>query len=154
MNIAKPLPLIVATLVLIALAKRALSLTPYMAGASFSYLMMICGVLYRMKRIPHATFMAMAIGIDLTLVLVLELQRHAVETALKFSLTPLQQAHIGASTVATILYFPLVALGVRGLKRKLGARGRSWHMGIGIAAFVFRTLGFFLMFSLLSHVKK
>ncbi len=88
--------------------------------------------------------MNFGIAIDLLLVLVLQIQRNAVHTALEFSLSPLQQAHVVASTIATVLYFPTLYLGWT-------RRSRVWHLRVGVLAFLFRTFGFILMFSLLSR---
>jgi hypothetical protein len=128
--------------------------TPYMLAASLSYSLMILGVLNRKNTRVHAPVMGTAISIDLLIVLTLEIQRHAVNTALEFSLTPLQQIHIGFSTLATVLYFPIVALGLLRLKGRTGENSAHWHKRLGVAAFIFRTSGFILMFSMLDKTMK
>lgn len=128
-------------------------LTPYMLAATFAYLLMVGGLYYRKQRQAHPKWMMAAIFLDLGIVLTLELQRHAIETALSFSLTPLQQAHIGFSSVATVLYFPVLFSGIacdRGWFKEIKNK-RQWHLKLGLTAFVFRTIGFLLMFSLLGR---
>ena len=131
----------------------ALFATPYMLIASFAYVLMLRGFQQRRQsRRSHVYYMYAAMLIDVILVLTLEVQRNAIATAIKFSLNPWQQAHIGASTLALLLYFPLLGLGLVRLKKPASsaALGR-WHMRIGIVTFVCRTLGFLLMFSMLGH---
>lgn len=123
--------------------------TGYMFVATCSYLMMIAGLMLRAQKNLHYKLMSMAILLDLSIVLILEIQRHAINTAISLKLTPLQQAHIYASSVATLLYIPIVILGILSLQ---GYKIKpSWHKRLGIAAFVFRTLGFILMFSLIGR---
>ena len=125
--------------------------TPHMAFATCSYGLLILGLLLRQHPKAHATLMSLGIVGDLGLVLLLEVQRGAINTAVSFTLSPLQQAHIGMSTLATVLYFPTLYLGIQRL-RGLGDRTtRSRHLTFGLLALVFRTLGFIFMFSLLGR---
>jgi hypothetical protein len=123
--------------------------TPYMGVATFAYGLLNIGLIHIRKPQIHVPYMNAGILLDLSLVLLLEFQRDAINTALSFSLSPLQQAHIGASSMATILYVPILLLGWRLHFGKLGAEGRLWHRRLGIAGYIFRSLGFLLMFSLL-----
>ncbi|OQW50407.1 MAG: hypothetical protein A4S09_01035 [Proteobacteria bacterium SG_bin7] len=122
--------------------------TPFMAIATLSYSVMVAGYWQRLNRILHVRLMVSAILIDLILVLILEIQRHAIETAMSMKFGPLQQAHIFSSATATALYFPVLAMGFY-LWNNPSAKIRNWHVRIGKAAFFFRTLGFILMFTLL-----
>jgi len=138
----------VAIVVLLA-AGAGLWATPYMGFATLAYGFMNIGLMNRRHRSIHASYMLSAIALDLALVLTLELQRDAIKTAMSFSLSPLQQAHILMSSLATALYIPIVILGYRLYFGRLNALGRLWHRRLGIAGYVFRSLGFLLMFSLL-----
>ncbi len=122
----------------------------YMALASGAYFLMLSGVVLRRERTLHMALMLTAIFTDLSLVLVLELQRSAIETALSMAMSPLQQAHIFCSSLALLLYFPVVILGVKSFFASV-SRGkyRAWHMRLGLLALTFRSLGFLFMFSLL-----
>lgn len=141
--------LLLAASALAGIAKLA---TPYMFAASFAYFCMVAGVLSRADKKTHSRLMTVAIVTDLAIVLTLETQRQAVKTAIAMTLSPLQQAHIASSFLATALYFPVFYLGWRRLKGKGSPLLRRWHVGLGVAAFIFRTAGFFLMFTLLSRV--
>jgi len=123
--------------------------TPYMGFATLAYGFMNIGLMNRRHRTIHISYMISAIALDLALVLTLELQRDAIKTAISFSLTPMQQAHILMSSMATALYVPIIILGYRLYCGRLNGLGRLWHRRLGIAGYVFRSLGFFLMFSLL-----
>ena len=105
----------------------------------------------RRERTAHVTLMSLGIAGDLGLVLLLEFQRDAINTAVSFSLSPLQQAHIGVSTIATVLYIPTLYFGILRSRGALDGRGRARHLTFGLLAFLFRTLGFIFMFSLLGR---
>ena len=123
--------------------------TPYMILATLSYFVMLAGVSVR-KISPkvHTGCMAIAMLGDLGLALVLEIERGATETALSFTLGPLQQLHILHSTIAMLLYVPIAWLGFRNLK---SGTSNLWHKRLGLAAVYFRTGGFLLMFSMLKR---
>ena len=136
-------------------------ITPYMSLAAIAYTLLVAGLIFRKNRKIHPILMSAGIALDLTIVLTLQLQRDAIQTALKFSLSPLQQLHIGCSSVATALYIPVVVLGVLLLKSaQLSSKSqpdlkmkrqvwRFWHLRLAVTAFIFRSLGFLLMFSML-----
>lgn len=127
--------------------------TVYMAIAYAAYVIMVHGFLLRKQRATHVRSMVAAISIDLILVAVLQVQRHAIQTAVAFTLSPMQQTHIAFSSVAVALYFPMIYLGVKNYKGKATDAQKLWHRRLGYATFLFRTLGFITMFSQLSHVK-
>lgn len=118
----------------------------YMIWATIAYFLMVTGVVLRKRRPIHVRLMLTAIAMDLCLVGLLEVKRDAVAKALEFSMGPLQQMHIGFSTVAVALYLPVLSLGIMRLR---GVGPLDWHIRLGLAAFIFRTLGFLFMFSLL-----
>ena len=141
----------IALLAVIGVAKFA---TVFMTLATIAYFSLVTGLLLRKSRIIHARLMRFGILLDISIVLLLQIQRHAVQTALKFSLSPLQQAHIGASLVATLLYFPILYLGWTLLKNPRRSKElRPLHIRLGVTAFIFRSAGFLLMFSLLMAKK-
>lgn len=128
--------------------------TPYMTLATLAYFSMVAGILNRKNKNLHSKLMGTAVTLDLTLVLVLEFTRNAIATAAAMTLEPLQQIHIGFSTLALLLYFPIVILGIMRFRGKAtGPRSQKWHRSLGILAFIFRSLGFILMFSMLHHVQ-
>lgn len=130
--------------------------TPSMMIAGLNYFILLTGYGIR-KRQPAAHRILMTIGIlgDLALVLTLEVNRHAIHTALAFKLSFLQQAHIFVSSIATVLYLPVLLSGVAiWLSPHFEYRIdwiRSWHPRLGVGALIFRSLGFLLMFSMLNR---
>lgn len=138
----------------------ATEITVPMRVASCAYFAMLTGLLLRRNRGWHVKLMIAAIGTDLGLVLALQLQRSAIQTAITFKLNGWQQAHIGFSTAATLLYVPVLALGWRLARFKgnpssaSGAKLRDLHRRLAVPAFIFRTLGFLLMFSMLASSKR
>jgi len=127
--------------------------TPYMAAATTAYGLLTLGLYFRKQRSLHARLMGAAIGTDLAVLLVVELQRDAIKTAASLSLSGWQQAHIAFSTLAVVSYIPVAVLGVSYLLNRGAAKGRKWHMRLGVLAYACRTLGFILMFAMLDHVQ-
>ena len=122
--------------------------TVYMTIAAFNYLIILAGFLLRkVNRRIHVTLLSLGILFDLSLVLLLEFQRDAIATAVSLKLSPLNQAHIYFSSLATLLYIPMVITGIMILKKE---RCRIWHRRLGYGTIFFRTLGFLLMFSMLT----
>ena len=124
---------------------------PFMVLSTFAYLTLTTGLILRKTKLIHYKLMGLGIALDVGVGLVLEVQRHAIHTALEFSLGPLQQGHIFASTVATVMFIPIVILGVRRLKGSKSERFKFWHIRLGLTAFAFRTIGFILMFSVVGR---
>jgi hypothetical protein len=124
--------------------------TRYMTIAAFNYLLILGGFLMRNQdRRIHVRLVSLGILFDLSLVLILQFQRDAIATAMSFKLSPLNQAHIYTSSLATLLYIPQAITGYR--LRKNG-NSRKLHRVLGYLVIVFRTLGFLLMFSMIdSH---
>jgi hypothetical protein len=140
------LPIIIG---IIALSGLAFFVTPFMWLASLAYLSLCLGILARRRNThTHARLMCFGVLIDVSLVLTLQLQRDAIATAVAFTLVPLQQAHIVVSTIALILYFPVAYLGWRSWKDP-NFTARLLHRKLGVTAFILRSLGFLLMFSML-----
>lgn len=126
-------------------------MTAKMIVATVAWLMLCIGIRHRYNRSRHVPLMLGGIALDYALVIYLELTKDAIATAASFTLTGLQQTHVAVSLTAMLLYLPVMFLGVM-LYRGVGGIGvRRWHKRLGIAAFVFRTLGFFFMFSMLSR---
>ena len=93
--------------------------------------------------------MLLGISLDVGLVLFLQLTRSAVQTALKFELSVLQQTHIAFSTAALLLYPIVIYFGWRLLRNPEDSMLRRKHRKIAITCFILRTLGFLFMFSML-----
>lgn len=116
--------------------------------ATVAWLLLVLGYIARRDRSRHVPLMLSGIGIDIALVTYLQLNRGAIQTALSFRMELLQQLHIGFSTGALILYFPVLYLGIKLIGAPASALRRT-HVRIATVALVLRTVGFVLMFSML-----
>lgn len=114
--------------------------------ATFAWVLLVLGFLARKKRSRHIPLMHSAIILDVGLVLYLQVTRDAVQTAMEFSLSLPEQIHILFSTLALVLYFPVLYLGWAVVRGKSGARSK--HRKLALVTFVCRTLGFLFMFSM------
>jgi len=116
--------------------------------ASVAWLLLALGYTQRRNRKRHVPLVLAAIGMDIGLVLYLQFTRSAVQKALEFSLKILQQIHIGFSTLALLLYFPILFLGFKLLRGDRDPKTRLLHIRIATIALIARTLGFCFMFSM------
>ncbi len=147
-------PASVALTGILALAFAAPFITPYMMIATANLFLLLTGFTLRHRnRNAHATLMSLAVLSDLTLVLVLQFQRNAIQTAIAFKLSAMNQAHIFTSAAATALYIPVAVIGISLFTQKTPSNRNTMkqtlHRRIGWTVVILRTLGFFLMFSML-----
>lgn len=126
----------------------ALIFNRYIAIATLAYSLLVVGLIYRKNREFHVRMMSSGIGLDISLVLFLEVTRNAIKTATGFSLGPFQYVHIVSSTLAVLFYMPIIFSGVKMYRGQYAPWRRGTHIRIGIVAFVFRTVGFLTMFSM------
>lgn len=90
---------------------------------------------------------------DLGIVLLLQINRNAVQTAASFSLSWVAQLHIAASLIATILYLPTLFLGFQMVLRPQSrVKYLKLHKLIATGALSFRALGFCFMFAVTPSV--
>ena len=163
-NLSKPFPknfskmnatLSVALTGVLVLSIIAPYVSGYMIAATVNFFLLLSGFTLRHRnRQAHAALMSLGMLSDLSLVLVLQFQRNAIQTAVSFKLSALNQAHILTSTLASSLYIPMAMIGISLLTQKGGAnslRNKTIHRNLGWAVLTLRTLGFFLMFSMLEH---
>ncbi len=115
--------------------------------ATVAWLLLSIGLFNRHKKLIHIRCMVSGIGLDIALVLYLQLTRDAVQQAAEFSLPVLHQFHILFSTLALLLYFPILFLGFQLVKGQL--EYLALHKKLGISAYLLRSAGFVFMFSLL-----
>ena len=126
--------------------------TPYMMIATFSYSLLCMGVALRKNRGLHPYFMTTGAAIDILLVLTLEMQRSAIATAMGGKLNAAQAGHIVCSLIAVLLYIPAMIYGRRAMSQGSSPTEQT-HRYLGRIAFGLRTIGFFLMFSMLGLIK-
>lgn len=125
--------------------------TPYMALAAFSYTCMIFGIFFVQDRKMHRAVMTSVIGMDITLVLFLEVTRQAIKTTMGNSLNLFQIGHIFFSALAIVLYLATAYFGMQAYAKHTSGDA---HKKLGWCAFAARTIGFVLMFSLLEKINK
>ena len=123
-------------------------MTLYMWIATAAWLLLILGYVNQHDRQRHVPAVLLGITVDLALVLYLQVTRNAIGTAVQFKLGILEQGHIIASTIALVLYFPVLGLGFMLLRSIDRADIRLIHRRVATTALAFRTLGFLLMFSM------
>lgn len=114
--------------------------------ASVAWGFLSLGVLLCRKRTAHVVCMLFGVALDVSLVLYLQVTRNAMQTALEFRLSTLEQLHILCSSVALFLYAPTLLCAYLFYYQKKNLF--TVHKGFGYAAYGFRTLGFLFMFSI------
>lgn len=127
--------------------------SPYPWFASFAFLLLVLGfAVRRSHRDLHVGLMCGGMGLDLIIVALLEFGRDAVATAAGPGLTPWQHAHVAASTLAVLFYFPVFALGMLRWRSPASSPAyRTWHLRLGYCALACRAVGFLFMFSMLGR---
>ena len=116
--------------------------------ATLAWALLVVGFLNRRNTSQHVRFMLAGIFLDIALVLYLQVTRDAIQKAASFSLAILEQVHIGFSTVALLLYFPVLYFGFSLLSKGPDPKIFSRHKTCAVTAFIFRGLGFVFMFSM------
>lgn len=120
-------------------------MTLYKYVAAAAWLILTLGLLNRQVRKRHIKLMLTGIALDVIVVLLLELNRSAIDTALTGTLDIFHKLHIGSSSVALLLYVPVLILGIKLSKGE--EQFRVWHKRVAVSAYVFRTIGFVMMFT-------
>lgn len=116
--------------------------------ASVAWVLLVAGYLNRRNRTLHIRLMLAGIVTDISLVLFLQFTRGAIQKALGFTLAVIQQLHILSSTIALLLYFPILFFGFKLVRGDFSPEVRERHIKLGKMALLFRTIGFLLMFSM------
>jgi uncharacterized membrane protein YozB (DUF420 family) len=117
--------------------------------ASFSWILLATGIFFKSKRRIHVPLMLSGITLDFSLVAYLQITKNAVDKVLNDSMDLLMLLHVGSSTIALILYLPVLYLGFSLLRRPRNLATVNIHKKVALTAFFFRTLGFILMFSMI-----
>jgi len=119
-----------------------------MCIAAAAWCCLILGYLSRRNRKRHVPLVLAGIFLDVSLVIYLQLTRDAIQTALSFTLSTLEQIHIATSTTALLLYLPVMYFGFKLLRGDRTPATRSMHIRLAVLALFFRTVGFAFMFSM------
>ena len=124
-------------------------MTINMYFATLAWFCLVLGYFFRRHRRKHLSFVLTGILLDISLVIFLQFTRSAIQTAISFELSILEQLHIAFSTTALICYFPTLYFGLRLLSGSYLPHVRIWHKRIACFALATRTLGFLFMFSMI-----
>jgi len=117
--------------------------------ATSAWLSLVLAYQFRKQKYLHIAFAIAGIACDISLVVYLQLTRSALQTAMSFSLSYLEQTHIAVSTIALCLYGPTAIFGVLLATGHASSLKKTYHRCLAISALGFRTLGFIFMFSML-----
>ena len=122
--------------------------------ATLAWCLLMIGYYKRRERRFHIPLVLSGIILDYALVLYLQFTRDAIQTAISFKLTLLQQMHIGVSTIAILMYLPIIWFGLKLVNGTASPMERALHGRLARFALALRTLGFGLMFSMIGGVVK
>jgi Kef-type K+ transport system membrane component KefB len=122
----------------------------YIGTSTAAFCLMCLGLYYRHTQPLHQKLMASAMGLDIAVVLTLEVMRGAIETTLTESMTASQYIHISTSLIAVLIYIAQIIFGLK-LKKQPTPALRKMHRNFGITCFSFRLIGFLFMYSMLSR---
>jgi uncharacterized protein (TIGR03382 family) len=117
----------------------------YHAAATLAFVLLVVGWTQRRRRGAHVPLVLLGIGIDLVVVVALEVQRDVVAATVGESHGVLQSIHIGASAFAVLLYLPTLVLGVLLLRGRV--RVRAAHGLVAVLALLLRAVGFACMWA-------
>ncbi len=115
------------------------------ALATVAFLLIVAGWTQRRNRGRHVPLVLAGIGLDLALVVWLELSRGVVEKTMTDDFSMLRWVHIWSSTLAVVLYLPTLWFGFRMLRGAADAAVRKRHAVVATLALVARTIGFVCM---------
>jgi uncharacterized membrane protein YozB (DUF420 family) len=113
--------------------------------ATVAWLALVAGWTQRRVRGRHVPLVLFGIGLDLALVVHLEISRSVVEKTMTDHLPAVRWLHIATSAAAVVLYLPTLWLGFRMLRDARDPALRRRHRMVANAALVLRTLGFLFM---------
>lgn len=116
----------------------------FLLSGTMAYACLWAGVIAHQRRRTHLRWMLTGVGLDVTVVLGLELSRHAVETVVSGGMSTALLVHVWASTVAILFYVGAVTLGTLYLRGQ-GSSVVRWHRRVGRAAMTARSVGFVMM---------
>jgi uncharacterized membrane protein YozB (DUF420 family) len=116
--------------------------------ATVAFILIVAGWTQRRRRERHVPLVLSGIGLDLALVVWLEVSRGVVEAvagaAQHAPYTPVRWVHIVSSTLAVVLYIPTLRYGFQ-LMKGGDAAVRKRHAVVATLALVARTIGFVCM---------
>lgn len=115
------------------------------ALATVAFVLIVAGWTQRRRRDRHVPLVLAGIGLDLALVVWLELSRSVVEKTMTDDFSAVRWVHIASSTLAVLFYLPTLWYGFRMLRGPADAAVRKRHAVVATLALVLRTVGFVCM---------
>jgi uncharacterized membrane protein YozB (DUF420 family) len=117
--------------------------------ATLAFVLIVLGWTQRRRRSRHVPLVLTGIGLDLGLVVWLEVTRGVVEKVAGASehapFSVVRWVHIASSTLAVVLYLPTLWLGFRLMRDSADLVLRKRHEVVASLALVMRTIGFVCM---------
>lgn len=120
----------------------------YMSLATLAYLLIVAGWTQHRRRAVHVPLTLAGIGLDLALVVILEVSRDVIGMTVEKDWSWMQWTHIGSSLLAVLLYLPVLWLGFAILRGRNDRRTRISHRHLATMALVCRTVGFCFMWTI------
>jgi hypothetical protein len=117
----------------------------FLWASAIAYACLWAGLMARRRRSAHVQWILAGVGLDLAIVLGLELSRQAVGTVASGKMSPALLAHVCASTLAILFYLGAGVLGAVFVLREQKGRTTIWHRRAGWAAMTARSVGFATM---------
>jgi uncharacterized membrane protein YozB (DUF420 family) len=121
-------------------------LSAYKILATVGFLLIAAGWTQRRDRKRHVPLVLAGMGVDLSLVAVLEFTRDVIGLTFSGRYAPIEIVHIATSAAAVVLYLPVLWFGFRLLRNLGDARLRKLHAAFAVSALTLRTIGFVCMF--------
>jgi len=117
--------------------------------ATLAFALIVAGWTQRRRRERHVPLVLAGMGLDLAMVVWLEISRSVVEevagTVQHVPFPAIRWAHIASSTLAVVFYFPTLWFGFRMLRGATDPAVRKRHAVVATLALVLRTIGFVCM---------
>jgi uncharacterized membrane protein YozB (DUF420 family) len=113
--------------------------------ATVAFVLLVAGWTQRRHRNRHVPLVLAGIGLDLVLVVWLELSRSVVEKTMHDHFSTIRWVHIASSTLAVVLYIPTLWLGFKMMRDSADPALRTRHLVVAMAALILRTVGFVCM---------
>lgn len=118
----------------------------YKLIATIAFVLLTAAFAVHRRRRPHVALALSAIALDLGMVLWLEFERSVIAKASgEVTYDGYEIAHIVSSSIAVLLYLPTLYLGFKLLKGDNSVR--KAHKYVAEAAYLFRAVGFALMWA-------
>ena len=117
----------------------------YKALATLAFALLVAALFTHRNRKLHVPLAISGMALDLALVLILEFSRGVIVMTVEKDWSWTQWTHIGSSTLAVLMYFPVMWYGIQILRGAAGKKARSAHKHSAHLAITLRAIGFGFM---------